>query len=159
MNSYYKHVAIIWFSDSVFSGGSVFLFVVHISFPTLCASCIPLPCTWVSSVCHLGVSLDPSSNTLATWCKELTNWKRPWCWERLKARGEGDDRGWDGWMASPTQRTWICTNSGRYWSIGKPGVLQFTGSQTVGHDLAIEQQYLLTQFKCVFKISSVLVRF
>ena len=42
------------------------------------------------------------SNTLATWCEELTDWKRPWCWERLKAGGEGDDRGWDGWMASPT---------------------------------------------------------
>ena len=44
-----------------------------------------------------------SSNTLATWCKELTQWKRPWCWQRLKAGGEGDERGWDGWMASPTQ--------------------------------------------------------
>ena len=42
-----------------------------------------------------------NSNTLATWCEELTHWKRPWCWERLKAGGEGDDRGWDGWMASP----------------------------------------------------------
>ena len=41
-----------------------------------------------------------NSNILATWCKELTYWKRPWCWERLKAGGEGDDRGWDGWMAS-----------------------------------------------------------
>ena len=41
-----------------------------------------------------------SSNTLATWCEEPTHWKRTWCWERLKA--EGDDRGWDGWMASPT---------------------------------------------------------
>ena len=41
-----------------------------------------------------------SSNTLATWCKELTHWKSPWCWEKLKAGGEGDDRGWDGWMAS-----------------------------------------------------------
>ena len=50
-----------------------------------------------------------NSNTLATWCKELTHWRRPWCWERLKAR-EGDDRGWDGWMASPTQWTWV--NSG-----------------------------------------------
>ena len=46
-----------------------------------------------------------NSNTLATWW-ELTHWKRPWCWERLKA-GEGDDRGWDGWMASPTQWTWV----------------------------------------------------
>ena len=48
-----------------------------------------------------------NSNTLATWCKELTHWKRPWCWERLKAGGEGDNRGWDGWMASPTQWTWV----------------------------------------------------
>ena len=48
-----------------------------------------------------------NSNTLATWCEELTHWKRPWCWERLKAGGEGDDRGWDGWMASPTQWTWV----------------------------------------------------
>ena len=46
-----------------------------------------------------------NSNTLATWCEELTHWKRPWCWERLKAGGEGDDRGWDGWMASLTQWT------------------------------------------------------
>ena len=43
-----------------------------------------------------------NSNTLVTWCEELTHWKRPWCWARLKA-GEGDVSGWDGWMASPTQ--------------------------------------------------------
>ena len=54
-----------------------------------------------------------SSNTLATWCKGLTLWKRPWCWERLRAGGEGDNRGWDGRMASLTQRTWIWANSGR----------------------------------------------
>ena len=54
-----------------------------------------------------------SSNTLATWCEELTHWKRLWCWEGLKAGGEGDDRGWDGWMASPTQWTWVWVNSGR----------------------------------------------
>ena len=46
-------------------------------------------------------------NTLATWCKELTLWKRLWCWERLKVGGEEDDRRWDGWMASPTQWTWV----------------------------------------------------
>ena len=46
-----------------------------------------------------------SSSTLATWCEEQTHWKRPWWWERLKAGGEGDDRGWDGWMASPTRWT------------------------------------------------------
>ena len=55
---------------------------------------------------------ETSSNTLATWCKELTHWKRPWCWERLKAKGEGDDRGWDCWMVSPTQWTWVWASSG-----------------------------------------------
>ena len=48
-----------------------------------------------------------SSNTLATWCKELTHWKRPWCWERLKVGGEGEDRGWNGWMASLTRWRWV----------------------------------------------------
>ena len=56
-----------------------------------------------------------NSNTLATSCKELTRLKRPWCWERLKAGGEGDDRGWDGWMASPTQWTWVWVNSRSWW--------------------------------------------
>ena len=53
-----------------------------------------------------GLMLSWNSNTLATWCEELTHLKRPWCWERLKAGGKGDDRGWDGWMASTTQWTW-----------------------------------------------------
>ena len=48
-----------------------------------------------------------NSSTLATSCEELTHWKRLWCWEGLGAGGEGDDRGWDGWMASPTQCTWV----------------------------------------------------
>ena len=60
-----------------------------------------------------------NSNTLATWCEELTHWKTPWCWERLKAGGEGDDRGWDIWMASPTQWTWVWASSRRWWRIGK----------------------------------------
>ena len=55
-----------------------------------------------------------SSSTLATWCTELTHWKIPWCWERLKAEGEGDDR-WDGWMTSPTQWTWVWVNSRSWW--------------------------------------------
>ena len=54
-----------------------------------------------------------SFNTLATWCKEPTHWKRPLCWERSKARGEGDNRGWDSWMASLTQWTWVWASSGR----------------------------------------------
>ena len=53
-----------------------------------------------------------NSNTLAIWCKELTHWKRPRCWEGLEAGGGGDDRGWDGWMASLTLWTWVWVNSG-----------------------------------------------
>ena len=57
---------------------------------------------------------------LATWCEELTYWKRLWCWERLKVGQEGDDRGWDGWMASLTQWTWVWVNSGSWWWTGRP---------------------------------------
>ena len=71
-----------------------------------------------------------SSNTLATRCEELTHWKRPWCWERLKAVGEGDDRGWNGWMASLTQWTWVCMSSGSWWWTGRSGVLQSMGLQS-----------------------------
>ena len=78
-----------------------------------------------------------SSNTLATWCEELTHWKRPWCWERLKA-GEGDDRGWDGWMASLTQWTWVWVSSGSWWWTGKTGVLQSMGSLRVRHNWVTE---------------------
>ena len=76
------------------------------------------------------------SNTLATWHEELTHWKRLWCWKGLGAGGEGDDRGWDGWMASPTQWTWVWVNSGSWWWTGRLGMLQFMGSQRVGHDRA-----------------------
>ena len=62
-----------------------------------------------------------NSNTLATSCEELTHWKRPWSLEGLGAGGEGDDRGWDGWMASPTRWTWVWVNSGSWWWTGKPG--------------------------------------
>ena len=75
-----------------------------------------------------------NSNTLATGCKELTHLKRPWCWERLKAGEVGDDRGWDGWMASLTQWTWVWVNSGSWWWTERPGVLQSMGSQRAGHD-------------------------
>ena len=87
-----------------------------------------------------GLMLKPNSNTLATWWEELTHWKRPQCWERLKAGGEGDDRGWDGWMASLTQWTWVWENFGSWWWTGRPGVLQSMGLQRVGHDWATEQQ-------------------
>ena len=64
------------------------------------------------------------SDTLATWSDEPAHWKRPWCWERLRAGGEGDDRGWDDWMASLTQWTWVWANSERWWRTGKLDVLQ-----------------------------------
>ena len=73
-----------------------------------------------------------NSNTLATWCKEVTRWKRPWCWEGLGAGREGENRGWDGWMASPTRWTWIWVNSRTLWWTGRPGVLWFMESQRVG---------------------------
>ena len=79
-------------------------------------------------------------NTLATWHEQPTPWKRSWCWERLKPKGEVGGRGWDGWMASPIQWTWTWVNSGRRWRTGRPGVLQSMGSQRVRHHLATEQQ-------------------
>ena len=79
-----------------------------------------------------------NSNTLATWCKERTHLKRPWCWERLRAGGEGDDRGWDGLVSSPTRWTWVWVNFGSWWWTGRPGVLRFMGLQRVGHDWVTE---------------------
>ena len=75
-----------------------------------------------------------NSNTLATWCEEQTHWKRPWCWERLRAGGEGDDRGWDDWMASLTRWAWVWTSSGSWWRTRRPGVLQSMGWHRVRHD-------------------------
>ena len=79
-----------------------------------------------------------NSNTLVPWCEELTHLKRPWCWERLKAGGEGDDRRWDGWMSSPTQWTWVWVNSGSWRRTGRPGMLQSMGSQRARHDWVTE---------------------
>ena len=92
-----------------------------------------------------------NSNTLATSCEELTHWKRPWCWQGLGAGEEGDDRGWDGWMASPTRWAWVWVNSRSWWWTGRPGVLRFMGSQGVGHDWATELNwtellYLILKF-------------
>ena len=68
--------------------------------------------------------------------------EKPWCWEAFKAGGEGDNRGWDGCMASLIQWTWVWANSRRWWRTGRPGTLQSMGSQRVGHDWATEQQLL-----------------
>ena len=79
-----------------------------------------------------------NSNTLATWCEVLTHLKRPWCWERLSAGGEGDDIGWDGWMASPTQWIRVWVGSGSWWWTGRLGVLRFMWLQRVRHNWATE---------------------
>ena len=79
-----------------------------------------------------------NSNTLATWWEELTHWKRPWCWGRLKVGGEGEDRDWDSWMTSPTQWTWVWVNSRSWWWTGRPGMLQSMGSQRVRHNWVTE---------------------
>ena len=79
-----------------------------------------------------------NSNPLATWCEELTHWKRSWCWDRLKAGGERHDRGWDGCMPSLTRWTWVWVSSGSWWWTGKPGGLQAMGSQRVRYDWATE---------------------
>ena len=79
----------------------------------------------------------------------LLSFQRPWCWKRWKAGGEGDDRVWDGRMASLTQWTWLWANWDRRWRTGKPGVLQSTGSHWVGHDLATDQQQLPVKLELV----------
>ena len=71
--------------------------------------------------------------TLATWCKDLTHLKRL-CWERLRSGREGNNRDWDGWMASPTQWTWVLIDSRSWWWTGRPGMLQSMGSQRVWHE-------------------------
>ena len=94
------------------------------------------------------------SSTLATSCEELTHWKRLWCWEGLGAGGEGDDRRWDGWMASPTRWTWVWVNSGSWWWTGRPGVLRFMGLQRVRHDWATELNWLKYSFSsCMTRMS------
>ena len=95
----------------------------------------------LTTLIDLDILIQPLNicpNLMATSCKELTHWKRLWCWEGLRAGGKGDNRGWDGWMASLTRWTWAWVNSGRWWWIRRPGVLQFMGSQRVGHDWVTE---------------------
>ena len=83
---------------------------------------------------------EAETQTPVLWPPRAKSWliERPWCWEGLGAGGEGDDRGWDGWMASLTRWTWVWVNSGSWWWTGRPGVLWFMGSQRVGHDWMTE---------------------
>ena len=89
-----------------------------------------------------------NSNTLATWWEKLIHLKRPWCWERLKAGGEEDDRGWDDLMALRTQWTWVLVNSRSWWWTVRTGMLWFKGSQRVGHGWATESLTLLLLLMC-----------
>ena len=93
---------------------------------------------------------ESETQNLATWCKEVTHLKRPWCWERLKA-GEGANRGWDGWMASPTQWTWVWLSSKSWWWTKQPGVLQSMRSQRVEWYWATELNCYDYQFCVVIK--------
>ena len=106
----------------------------------------PLDCKEIQPVHPKGAQswvfigrIDVEAETPIIWPShaELTHWKRPWCWEGLGA-GEGDDRGWDGWMALLTQWIWVWVDSGSWWWTGRPGMLRFMGSQRVGHDWATE---------------------
>ena len=117
--------------------------------PSSHRSCSPLHSLFEAE--HTDQNRAWNSNTLATWCKELIHLKRPWCWERLKAGGEGDYGVWDGWMASSTQWTWVWVNSGSWWWTGRPGVLQSMGLQRVRHNWATKLNRRLkspTYFYC-----------
>ena len=85
-------------------------------------------------------------STLVIWCEELTHWKRPWCWERLRTGGEGDGRGWDGGMALLTQWTWVCVDSGSWWWTARPG----GWSQKVWHNWETELNWTLSTLREFF---------
>ena len=94
------------------------------------------------------LSMSQTVNVLTIWAQLIRYWKRLWCWEGLGAGGEGNDRGWDGWMASLTRWTWVWVNSGSWWWTRRPGVLWFMKSQRVGHDWATELNW--TELNQVF---------
>ena len=99
-----------------------------------------------------------NSNTLATWYEEVTHWKRLWCWKRLKAGGEEDDRGWDGWMVSLTLWTWVWASSGCWWWTGKPGMLQFMWLQRIGHKWVTELNTTETHDEHDWQVFYILVK-
>ena len=105
---------------------------------------------------------DAEAETPVLWPPDVkTLWKTPWCWQRLKVGGEGDDRGWDDWMASPMRWTWVWVSSGSWWWTGMPGVLQSMGSQRIGHERVLNwteflpgTHFPLHLFLLLFKKSS-----
>ena len=132
--------------------------------PALAGGFFTTSTTWEAHIYLLSI------RTLTTSCEELTRWKRLWCWEGLEA-GEGDDRGWDSWKASLTRWAWVWVNSGSWWWTGKPGMLQFMGSQRWGTELtetwksfrsgsalknppAVQETQVMWFHPCIRKISS-----
>ena len=116
--------------------------VVFLSSPVICicpASFIGSSQSWFVNI----VALFFSTFMWKKWgpvklMGELTHWKRPWCWEELGAGGEGNDRGWHGWMTSPVWWTWVWVNFGSWWWTERSGVLWLMGLQRVGHDWMTE---------------------
>ena len=104
--------------------------------PLDCKEIKPVNPKWNQSWIFIGRT-DAEAETPILWPPDA-NLKRSWCWERWKVGGEGDDRGWDGWMASPTGWTWVWVSSSSWWWTGKPGMLQSLGSQRFGHDWVTE---------------------
>ena len=100
-----------------------------------------------------------NSKTLATSCKELTHWKDPDAGRDWGAGGEGDDRGWAGWIALQTRWTWVWANSGSWWWTGKPGVLQLMGSQRVGCDWATELNWCVNKMDNLEEVNKFLERY
>ena len=111
----------------------------------------PLDCKDIKSVNPKGNQswmfigrTDAETEAPILWVPNVKSW--PWCWERLKAGGEGDNRGWDGWMASLTRWTWVWASSRSWWWTGKPGILQSMGSQRVQHSSVTELMFSITWF-------------
>ena len=90
-----------------------------------------------------GLMLNLKLQYSGHWCEEPTHWKRPWCWERLKVGGDGDDKRMRRLDASSTRQTWVWASSGSWWWTGKSGMLQSMGSQRVGHNWATEQNQII----------------
>ena len=93
---------------------------------------------------------DAKAETPVLWSPHVKSWLlgKDLCWEGLGAGGEGDDRGWDGWMASLPQWTWIWVNSRSWWWTGRPGMLRFMESQWVGHDWLTELNWRTIEASC-----------
>ena len=99
---------------------------------------------------------DVEAEAPILWPFDVKNWligKRPWCWVRLRVGREGDDRGWDGWMASPTWWTWVWARSGCWWWAGKPGVLQSMGLQRIRHNWETELNWPGSSVHGIFQAS------